>query len=101
MRLEDKSELTEEQRNMRFNSKLVRLEGWIFHLSLIEFAFQFQIGAIRSLVMTKVLSFTFKSFNSKLVRLEGMSVIAFGELFRSFNSKLVRLEGYPKRIYIL
>ena len=58
---------------MRFNSKLVRLEG-----KILEKGEQWV-----------------NSFNSKLVRLEGLFGVRFRSCcpFHCFNSKLVRLEG--------
>ena len=56
---------------VRFNSKLVRLEGAYSagsNRSLLSF--QFQTGSIRSSSLESLLVRSFASFNSKLVRLE-------------------------------
>ena len=83
---------------LSFNSKLVRLEGNIVEPAASGFvAFQFQIGAIRS--VGRFFSDTFGKlrFNSKLVRLEASYryTRCVRDALRSFNSKLVRLEDDP------
>ena len=77
----------------RFNSKLVRLKVQNKRRQSTERKFQFQTGAIKSVVVFGVLVFVFLGFNSKLVRLKGSAHLNPARAFlHRFNSKLVRLK---------
>ena len=53
-----------------FNSKLVRLKDYTPHATAGQIPFQFQTGAIKSMMKLKVCTLLLLSFNSKLVRLK-------------------------------
>ena len=84
----------------RFNSKLVRLkDSGVFVAACAADKFQFQTGAIKSVVRRKRRDTKLFGFNSKLVRLKGQRRrITAPAKERRFNSKLVRLKEVVPQI---
>ena len=78
-----------------FNSKLVRLKDSLDNSPACYIRrFQFQTGAIKSVAVSLSVSIEKICFNSKLVRLKGFDRLrSFRNRSARFNSKLVRLKG--------
>ncbi len=77
---------------MRFNSSMVRLGGDIDPTLPVAIGFQFQYGAIGSVIQWDI-KLSELSFNSSMVRLGVSDYVKMAVAERCFNSSMVRLGG--------